>query len=77
MGPACTGAEFGVLDQVHQGPGSELGWGLVFPRGLTHPVYDTKPTKGSEPKFWWRNQVGTNAITDEAERDQLIARRWG
>ncbi|NOX28713.1 MAG: hypothetical protein GXP35_01465 [Actinobacteria bacterium] len=39
-----------------------------------HPVFDTK---GDKQTFWWRTPVGTEAITDETERNHIIARRWG
>lgn len=39
----------------------------------SHPEYDTK---ADPPAFWWRRPVSTEAITDEAERDRIIADRW-
>lgn len=39
-----------------------------------HPVYESK---GDEQLFWWRTPVSTDAITDQAQRDHMIARRWG
>lgn len=39
-----------------------------------HPVYETK---GDRQVFWWRTPVSTDAIEDEAERNRIIARRWG
>ena len=39
-----------------------------------HPVYETK---GDGQVFWWRTPVSTDAIGDDAERDRIIARRWG
>jgi type I restriction enzyme, R subunit len=39
-----------------------------------HPVYETK---GAEQLFWWRTPVSTDAVASSAERDRLIARRWG
>ncbi len=38
-----------------------------------HPVFDTK---GDRQVFWLRSPVSTDAVTDEHERDQIIARRW-
>jgi type I restriction enzyme R subunit len=56
----------------HRVDGEDVARISVEPSG--HPVDDTK---GDPPTFWWRNPVGTEAITDEAERDQIITRRWG
>ncbi|MEM1332462.1 MAG: ATP-binding protein [Actinomycetota bacterium] len=39
-----------------------------------HPVHETT---GGEQIFWWRTPVGTDPVTDPAQRDLLIARRWG
>lgn len=39
-----------------------------------HPVYETK---AGERLFWRRTPVSTHAVKDSAQRDLLIARRWG
>ena len=59
----------------HQIDGGDIARISVEPS--IHPVYDTKSAADAEPKFWWRNNVGTTAITDEQDRNEIIARRWG
>ena len=39
-----------------------------------HPVYETK---AGQQVFWWRTPVSTDAVADDAERQRIIARRWG
>lgn len=57
--------------EYHQVDGEELA--RVSVEASSHPVYDTK---GDQARFWWRTPVGTIEITEEAERDRIIARRW-
>lgn len=55
----------------HQIDGADVA--RISVEASSHPVHDTK---GDAPTFWWRTPVSTEAVTDEAERDRIIARRW-
>lgn len=58
--------------EFHSVNGDEIARISVDPS--RYPVFDHK---GDDQTFYWRSQVGTNKITDQTQRDQIIASRWG
>ena len=61
-----------VTWKFHKVNGQDLARIPVDPSA--HPIYDEK---GKTKTFWHRTPVSTLAITDENERSQIIATRWG
>ncbi len=58
--------------EFHTVDGKQLARISIEPSG--HPINERK---GDQEVFWNRTPTSTLAITDPAERDKIIARRWG